>query len=79
MWVTRVMGRSDAYVRRRTRTRTKTHLPKLQGRELQEAAAGAVSETGGICHAVGCRSLLEREPWVNGCSRSSGFGKNTAS
>ncbi len=39
----------------------KTHLPELQGRELQEAAAGAVSETGGICHAVGCRSLTSRE------------------
>jgi len=37
----------------------KTHVPKLQGRELQEAAAGAVRETGDTCHAVGCRSLKQ--------------------
>src|SRR6266581_8063732 len=32
-------------------------LPSPHGRELREAAAGAVQETGGICHVVGCRSL----------------------
>ena len=36
----------------------------LQGRELREAVFAAISKRGGICHAVGCRSLQNRLVYV---------------